>query len=215
MMKWYELKADSDESSRKVVSFLKTRRLMVRRVDGSLYACIGTEHQRWLSDVCKDFSTTFIALDEMPKGLRMPKREKYVAPCGEEFYDPMFLSNHHRFCPKCSALRKEVPKEEEPTPEVETKEAKPGAIRKVYAERAPRATTVAVIEPGLEFTLNGVVTSLEATRDKLFSQLEIIEGLLTNLKQYQEMKGQIMSLDSEVKGRINAVRLLVQDGKVN
>lgn len=211
MMKWYELKADSDESSRKVVSFLKTRRLMVRRVDGSLYACIGTEHQRWLSDVCKDFSTTFIALDEMPKGLRMPKREKYVAPCGEEFYDPMFLSNHHRFCPKCKSLR-EAAGETKPTTEVKPVEAKPKIIRKV---RAPRASTIALLEPGQEFTLNGVVTSLETTRDRLFSQLEVIEGLLTNLKQYQEMKNQIVDLDTEVKGRVSAVRLLVQDGKVN
>lgn len=206
MMRWYELKTDSDESSRKLASFLKKRRLMVRKMDGNLYACIGTQHQHWLLDVCKDYSTTFIALDEMPKGLRMPRQEKYVTPCGEDFFDPMLIANHQRFCPKCKSIREKAPKEEP------TREGKPGAIRKI---RAPKATTVALIEPGYEFNIDGVVASLEVTKEKLFSQLETIEGLLTNLKQYQEMKGQIVNLDQEVKGRISAVRLLVQDGKVN
>ena len=195
MMRWYELKSESSESSRKIASFLKKRRLLVRWVDSILYACIGNQHQNWLSNVVRDYNTTLVALDKMPEGQKMPKHEEYKAPCGEVFYDPLMTSNHQRFCDKCRTLR--------------------GAPVEKTAKPRKRPSVIALIEPGQEFNLNGVIASIEITKERLFSQLELIETLLTNLKQYQGMKDQIVSLGSEVKGRVDAVRTLLRDNVIH
>jgi len=79
---------------------------MVRRHDGGLVVCSGTNHQTWLTRVCSDFGATLKTLEEAPKGIRAPTKEVYLTPCGEEFFDPILYSHHFRKCPKCKGARK-------------------------------------------------------------------------------------------------------------
>lgn len=205
MMQWYHLKSESTESSRKLASFLKKRRLMVRWVGQLLYTCIGTRHQKWLGDVVRDYSTTVVSLDQPPQVLTKPHQEEYKAPCGELFYDPRLVSTHQRYCEKCREIRGAPP----------VAKQEPKVRRKAIPKAVKEAPTIARIEPGENFTLEGVITSVETTRNHLQSQLDLMGGLLDNLKTYQTSREMIEELDTEVKGRLDAVKLLIRDGKIS
>lgn len=73
---------------------------------------------------------------------------------------------------------------------------------------------VAKVAPGAPLNLDGVIASLEEVHGQLFEQLEEIDGLLTNLKAYRDAKVKITDLESEVKLRIQAVKLVVQNGNL-
>jgi len=185
MMRWFKVGGTSPAALDNVMKSLKKQKLMVRRVNGQLLACISTTHQHWLTKICSDFNAVARAMEEAPVGLRSPKQEVYTTPCGEEFYDPIMLSHHFRKCQKCRKLKK-----------------------------ASAATTVAKIEPGQEFNLGGVIASVEVTRDRLYAQVEIIDSLLKELTGYRDTKNQLDKLEGEVKDRVNAVKLLVRDNKL-
>jgi len=104
-MRWYEITAPSPEALGNVQKSLREQRLMVRSKDGSLFACISTNHQELLDQVCQDFEATLKMLKIAPKGLNAPRREEYVAPCGEKFYDPRLYSVHCGHCPKCREIK--------------------------------------------------------------------------------------------------------------
>lgn len=105
MMKWYKIDAPSEETNRKVIKSLREQHLLVRSKDGDLYACISNHHQVWLSNVCKDFGASFLILEQAPTGIRIPRQEEYLAPCGEKLYDPMLFAQHCRSCLKCKKVK--------------------------------------------------------------------------------------------------------------
>lgn len=72
----------------------------------------------------------------------------------------------------------------------------------------------AKLEPGVELNLNGVISSIEVTRDQLWEKVEAIDALLTNLKAYRDAKGKLTELMDEASKRVDAVRLLLRDGKL-
>lgn len=106
MLKWYLISPPSEEAARNVLKSLREQRLMVRRRNGRLYACISNHHQVWLSKVCQDFGSQLKVLEQAPEGIHVPTREEYLAPCGERFYDPVQYSQHFRTCEKCMESKK-------------------------------------------------------------------------------------------------------------
>jgi len=134
-------------------------------------------------------------LDKVTRDIGIKKQEIHnlpehkKAPCGALVVN---LEQHKGRCKACQALRTTV-----------------------SAPKPQKAITVARIEPGQDFSLDGVISSLEATRNRVASQLEVVDNLLNNLKQYKDAKLMITELGSEVKGRVDAVKLLIQDGKLN
>jgi len=195
MMKWYEVRAKTDEATRNILKSMRNQKLLARKAkdNGFLYVCIGEQHQNWLADVCHDFGASLMSLAETPDGLRSPHKEVYTAPCGEELYDPILFSHHSRNCEKCKEIKAQHPIVVKPT--------------------TPRAKTVAKIEPGLEFNLNGVVASLEVTRDRLYEHLETLEALLKNLQGYREAKDKLAGLEEEARDRIKAAKVLLNEGR--
>jgi len=181
MMRWFKVEGTSPAALDNVMKSLRKQKLMVRRTNGQLLACISTTHQHWLTKICGDFNAVARAMEEAPVGVRSPKQEVYTAPCGEEFYDPIMYSHHFRKCQKC---------------------------------RKAEAPTVARIEPGQELNLDGIIASVEITRDRLYAQVEIIDSLMKDLTGYRDTKNQLDKLEGEVKDRINAVKLLVKDNKL-
>lgn len=105
MLKWYTVTSSSPEGLRSVLKSLRTQHLMVRKRNGKLLACVSDNHQLWLSRVCQDFHANLVVLDKAPEDVRVPKKEVYIAPCGQEIYDPLLYSNHIKNCPKCKASR--------------------------------------------------------------------------------------------------------------
>lgn len=185
MLRWYKVDSKSEEALRNAVKSLKEQKLLVRPQDGYAFACIGDAHVKWFTNVCKDFGVTTLLLGKAPDGITTPKREKYLAPCGEELYDHKLASQHRRLCPKCRSLRGLPPK--------------PGLVAK--------------LEPGQELSLDGVIASLEVTRDQLWEKVESLDSLLTNLKGYRDGKEKLSELTAEVGQRVDAVKLLLRDGK--
>lgn len=186
MLRWYEIRAQSPAALDNVMKHVRNGKMMVRRWNGNLFACVSSHHQGWLTKICSEFSATARVLEQAPPHSRTPKKEAYTTPCGEELYDPILYTQHIRDCRKCKKIQKAVkPKEEKVTPR---------------------------IEPDTDFNLDGVIKSVEATRDRLYAQIEVVDGLLRSLSGYRDTKAQLDKLSAEVKERREAVKLLVSKG---
>lgn len=77
------------------------------------------------------------------------------------------------------------------------------------------AKVVAKVEPGVEHNLDGVIASLEVVREQLMEKCEAVDELVVNLKAYRDAKGQLSGLYTEVDMRVNAVKLLISEGKLS
>lgn len=181
MLKWYSITSPSPDGLRSVLKSLRSQHLMVRKQDEHLVACVSTDHQAWLSNVCQDFHAKFQLLEEAPAGVRVPSREVYKTPCGMELYDPVLYSRHFKSCPKC---------------------------------KPDEAKVVAKLEPGQPHNLNGVIASLEVARDQLMEKCETVDNIITNLKAYRDAKEKLSELHVEVDKRVDAVKLLVIEGRL-
>lgn len=190
MLKWYLITASSSDATNNVLKSLRRQHLMVRKRNGNLYACVSNNHQQWLSNVCQDFSAQLKTLEKAPEGIRSPTKEEYLTSCGQRFYDPLQYSNHIRGCNTCKE---------------KVKERRQGVLP---------AKVIAKLEPGVDFDLNGVISSLEVVRDQLWEKVEQLDNLLINLKVYRDSKEEVIKLNTEVKKRIDAVRLLLGEGKL-
>lgn len=182
MLKWYSITASSPDGLRSVLKSLRTQHLMVRKQNGHLVACVSNDHQVWLSRVCQDFHADLKVLEGPPVGVRAPRKEVYVALCGEKLYDPILYSHHCRGCLKCKEI---------------------GGAR-----------VVAKLEPGVEHNLDGVIASLEVVRDQLMEKCETVDNLITNLKAYRDAKDKLSELYTEVDKRVDAVKLLITEGRL-
>lgn len=80
--------------------------------------------------------------------------------------------------------------------------------------KGAKVKVVAKLEPGVEYNLNGVISSLEVVRDQMWEKVETMDNLLNNLKVYRDSKEKLVSLDEEVGKRVEAVRMLLKDGKL-
>jgi len=180
---------------------------MARKRDGNIIVCISNHHQGWLSDLCRDFNSDLSMLDQAPAGLKVPKRESYLTPCGEEFFDPILVSNHVRFCDKCKSLA--PAKAEAPKVAAPKRRGRP-----LGKSRSGKARTVAKLEPGMNYDLNGVISSIEIVRDRMWEKCEFLDNLIINLKNYRDDKEKITELSIEASQRVDAVELLLRDGKL-
>lgn len=80
--------------------------------------------------------------------------------------------------------------------------------------KVSEARVVAKLEPGVEHNLNGVIASIEVVRDQMWEKVETMDELLNNLKIYRDSKEKLVELNEEVTKRIEAVRMLLKDGKL-
>lgn len=212
MLKWYQLTPHSDEALLHVFHTLRQQRLMARKRDGHIIVCASDHHQVWLANLCRDHDSSMLILDQAPEGIRVPKKESYVAPCGEEFFDPNLLPVHIRFCPQCKELA--PPKAKAP------EEAGPGVVEAAPPVKAPRkprtpkAKVVAKLEPGVDFNLDGIISSVEVVKDQLWEKVEYLDTLLVNLKYYRDDREKIAELGVEADKRVAAVKLLISEGKL-
>ena len=188
MLKWYQITGPSSVALDNITRDIRNGKMLVRRRNGNLFACVSTHHQGWLSKICTDFNGTLKALNAAPVGVRQPSKEEYLAPCGEKYYDPILYSHHIRDCVKCKGLKGAEAAKAAPTPK-------------------------ARIEPGMDFNLSGVIASVELTRDRLYEQVEIIDDLLKNLVGFRDAKESISKLETEAKERREAVRLFFSEGR--
>ena len=111
--------------------------------------------------------------------------EHKVAPCGARV---IHLKQHTGRCKACLTLR--------------PKAGKPGVPE-----------TVAMIEPGQDFNLDGVIASLEITRERIYEQLEKLESLIGNLKGFREARDKLTELEKEAKDRMQAAKILLNEGR--
>lgn len=184
MLRWYNITAPNSVALRNVMKSLREQHLMVRKRDDKLIVCASTDHQVWLSRVCKDFNASLAILDKSPKGVRIPSEKGYTAPCGMRFFDPQMVAVHIRYCSVCKTAKREKPRE-----------------------------VIAKLEPGIEFNLDGAISSLEVMRDKWWERVETLDNLLTNLKAYRDATEKLSELQVETDKRINTVRLLLKLGE--
>lgn len=73
---------------------------------------------------------------------------------------------------------------------------------------------VAKLEPGAEYNLDGIISSVEVVRDQLWEKVEYLDSLLLNLKQYRDDREKIAELSVEADKRVAAVKLLISEGKL-
>lgn len=194
-MKWYKIEANSPEALAKVRRSLMNQKLLVRNDHNCLYACVSDAHIKWLSDVVGDFNASFTHLPSKPEGQRSPKKEIYQAPCGEEIYDPLLYSRHLRYCPKCQPLISKEPKKER--------------------YKKPSKVVVGTLEPGQKLNLDGVIASLEITKDRMFERLEVIDKLITDLKVFRDSREKLDELQQEAVSRMQAVKMLINSGQIH
>ena len=197
MMRWYSITTQTKEAVRNIVKDLRKQHLLVREVDDKTYACIGNAHQSWLVKVVTDFGGQVRVLEEAPKGQRIPAKEEYILPCGEKVYDPVMVGQHIRWCNKCKEIEQ--------------------GKRKAKGEiiiPGEKAVVTAKLEPGQSFNLDGVIASLEITRDQFWQELEQLDKVLENLKGYRDAKTRLDEFSKEAGLRLNAARQLLKEGKV-
>lgn len=187
MMRWYEITAPSPDALRNIQKDLKKQHLMVRQRDSHLYTCLSTAHQTFLPKIVADFGGQVRALEAPPPGERIPKLDEYVMPCGEKVYDPLLVGLHQRWCKKCQ-------------------EVAPSEHRDVSGRRS---RIVAHIEPGQPFTIDGVIASLEATKDQLFTKVDLLDKLVTNLKAWRDGREGLAKLEREVEQRLTAAKMII------
>lgn len=72
-----------------------------------------------------------------------------------------------------------------------------------------KAVVVAQIEPQQALSFGGVVASLEAYRDRLWTKVEQLDTLITGLKGWQENEEELKRLEGEFHKRVSAVKLVV------
>ncbi len=122
-----------------------------------------------------------VAKDIGLKLLEIPQLPVYkTAPCGVNTTN---VSMHKARCRKCRAL--------------------------IGKPIAASTMTLGKIEPGQELNLDSVIASLGATKDKLYAELEKVEGLLTNLTGYRDAKTKLNDLEKEVEEKMAAARMIL------
>ena len=214
-MRWFEIKSQSEDARNNVFKSMREQKLLVRRENGRLVACIGSQHQGWLTKVCGDFGSTLKVLDNPPDGMTVPKKEEYKVPCDEVFYDPRMSATHQKYCAKCRKLKAqaqaEKPTAEKPTAEKPSAETTPAPTLPASKTRLP---VIAKLEPGQDLSIEGVILSLEVTKERLQEQLIRLDSLIENLKGFKDSKDMLSELDIEVKQRVAAVKLLMSDGVI-
>jgi len=132
-------------------------------------------------------------LDKLVKDIGVKKHEiqslpeHKIAPCGAHV---IHLKQHTGRCKACARLR-------------------PAG----GPSKATKAETVAVIEPGQDFNLDGVIASLEITRERIYEQLEKLEALIGNLKGFREARDKLTGLEKEAKDRMQAAKMLLNEGR--
>ncbi len=194
MIKFYKL-TGSEDSIRRARKQLKGEHIWVRDLEGIPYTRLNPDHSDWLTKFEHELSIQFVELPVAPAGIRIPRREEYTSACKEfTTQDPIQKTQHERDCPKCREIE--------------------GRGKRHYNRKADhnsRTRTIARIAPNQPFNLNGVIASLEVTKDELYEHLSQVESTLENLKKYRDSKDSEDKILKEKKERLDAVRQVVSE----
>ena len=168
---------------RKMLMHLNGRAtLLVRGSKGVVFVGMPSIELGWIDKVAKDVGCKKAEIMSIP--------EHTKALCG------VFTTNasaHEAHCKACARGRMPA-----------------GKLTTIPKPVPSKPATIAHIEPGQNFDLNGVIASIEITHDRLFAELENIENLLTNLKAYRDAEEKLTCLGKEASERMQAVRKLLE-----
>jgi len=184
------VKLEGTESRiRKILKDLDGRAAMVVRGGGTvLYVGVPASELGWLDTVAKDIGCKKQEVESLPG------HDK--ALCGILTVSRRY---HEGRCKACARIRAQLaPAEKE-------------VVRK---PRVRADKVIAKLEPGAPLNLDGVISSIEVTRDQLWEKVESIDNLLTNLKAYRDAKEKFTELKAEADKRVDAVKLLLRDGEL-
>ncbi len=157
--------------------------VLIRDTNARLYVGVPSQELGWLDKVCKDTGVKKTEIQEFPKYSK--------AKCGVCTTN---VKQHEGHCNACRAIAGKEPM------------AVSAGKRKAHNSSA---VTIAKIEPGQNFDLNGVVASAEITRDRLLEAYEKLDNLIKNLNEYKDIRDRIPDLEKEAVERMNAVKKLI------
>jgi hypothetical protein len=167
---------------------------VVRDTSNIIYVAVPPSELGWLDKVVKDMGCKRLDVDELP--------EHEIALCGTK---TTHKKQHEGGCKSCRVLHAQ---QESQRPKKEKRERKP---RKPRSSKSTRI--LAKIEPGQNFDLDGVITSVEMTRDRLLEAYNGLDDLAKNLRAYKDITERIPSLEQEAKDRMAAARKLLEGVK--
>jgi hypothetical protein len=159
-----------------LLEFLHRGKALVREKDGIIYVGTSQKETSWMHKTCAEYSANCVGFpkDEFKKlfpKVGSPRREEgYVAPCGVEVgFEKIAVMNHVKTCLNCKQIRA----------------TKPLKAKRKGTPRHSKSEVIIHVAPGQEFTLEGVITSLETSRDQMYKHIESTEAMIAALKGYK------------------------------
>ncbi|MGW8177277.1 MAG: hypothetical protein ACWGQW_00550 [bacterium] len=156
----------------------------------ALYVRVHKDEAGFVEKVARDLDLKYGRVTDLP--------DYVTTKCGVNVLaeNHASLTLHEAHCKQCRIL-----KGKEPLPIK--------GSHKATAQDNGEVKTVAKIEPGQEFTLDGIINSLEITLTRLYAKVEELDTLLSNLKSYREKEEELSKLEQEARERLHAAKNIV------
>jgi hypothetical protein len=173
---YYKIQAKESESAIQIIRTLKNSNTWARTNGNPLevYSASGNDHTSHVLGIAKEFNATVAEIEkaDIPKEVTLhggvPRRE-YIAFDGTVFTDKMLFNNYQRNNnPELTSTRKTRWKNI-----VNRKERKPRSAKK--------PDVIYRIEPNQDFTLAGVINTLQILEDKLLKAYTEVSEVRKNL----------------------------------
>jgi hypothetical protein len=173
-MIYYKIQAKEENSAIQIIRTLKNSHTWAKSNGNPLevYSATGNEHQKHIPAIAQEFNATIteIEKDQIPEEIKahggIPKRE-YIAFDGTVFTDKMLFNNYQRNNnPELVNTRK-------------------NRWKNILKDRKPRLAkkpvTIYRVEPNQDFTLAGVINTLQILEDKLLKAYTEVSEVRKNL----------------------------------
>jgi hypothetical protein len=219
---WYLVTTESNHDKTRMVKDFKRERLFVRsNADSSdVIIGIGSKHQKFIQDYCKEVGVQYKELEKPPTGLPMlPRSEGYKCVCSEEFfYDPTDFARHQRLCAeyrKTAASKKKA----DDAKAYNRGRALAGETdngrdvgRDVGRDIGKETGKDASRETVSLDDITPILNSLENTRDQLWAKVEYIDAVISGLKAWRNGSEEAQRLMRDADTAITAVREILKNG---
>jgi len=197
-MIYYKIEAKEIESSKQIIRTLKNSRTWVRSNGNplELYSATGNDHTSHVIGIANQFNARVkeIAKEEIPESVikqgGIPKRE-YIAFDNTVFTDKNLFAQYER----------------NNNPEKVKAREKSIANLKPRKPRANKTETIYRIEPNQDFTMQGVINSLEILEDKLLKAYNDVSDLGVKLAKISEYD----KLLQDRNDYLNAARIILKE----
>jgi len=210
-MDWYKITPDGASHKGNIFKTLRDKMLMVRKGenDDVLFACVGIQHKDVLLELCKENNSPVEAMTEPPIGFHQPRRERYIMPCGVTVYDPVIAQFHPKSCEDCKAI-------------APAKFKNPAGKRPAHVIDGELAgghngpsQTIAKLVPSVDHDIPGCIASLKDLQSKMHGYTAMMDTLIPDLEALESSWQELLSTRKEFSLRLNAVTLLLKEGKIN